>query len=70
MNGLQKQHCKMFVARKSTPPTMNIAICFKGLDMGSAVQDNYTKYPIIHLRCIVTVLRTAIGSHASKCTAK
>ena len=43
--------------------------------MGSAVQDNYTKYPIvtqfhIHLRCIASVLLTVIGSQASKCTAK
>ena len=43
--------------------------------MGSAVEDNYRKYPIvdeeasgvshIHLICIPTVLLTAIGSHAS-----
>ena len=56
----------MFVARQSTPPTMQ---CFKGLDMGSTVEDNYRKYPIvtvhIHLRCIATELLTAIGSHAS-----
>ena len=43
--------------------------CFKGLDMGSAVQDNYRKYPIvtvpyIHFRCIATVLVAAIV----KCT--
>ena len=37
----------MFVARKSTPPTMSIAICCKGLDMGSAVQDNYRNDPIV-----------------------
>ena len=29
----------MFVARKSTPPASNVSIN-KGLDMGSAVQDN------------------------------
>ena len=31
----------MFVARQSTPPTMSIAM----LDMESAVEDNYRKYP-------------------------
>ena len=30
----------MFVARKSTPPTMSIAM----LGMGSAVENNYRKY--------------------------
>ena len=36
----------MFVARKSTPPTMSIAM-FQWTDMGSAVEDNYRKYPIV-----------------------
>ena len=36
----------MFIARRSTPPTMTILQCFKGLDMGSAVEDNHRKYPI------------------------
>ena len=53
-----------------TPPSRPAT----GLDMGSAVQDNYRKYPnaivTVPLRCIATVLLTAIGSHASKCTAK
>ena len=34
----------MFVARQSTPPTMSIAM-FQ--DMGSAVEDNHRKFPIV-----------------------
>ena len=56
----------MFVARKSTPPTMSIAM-FQG---SGHLVCCLRKYPIvtfhIHLRCIATVLLTAIGSHASK----
>ena len=56
----------MFVAHISTPPTMSIAWTW-----GLLLQDNYRKYPIVTvLRCIATVLLTAIGSHASKWAAK
>ena len=70
MYGLQKYYWTgearcLLHAKVHLPPSMSIAmfqVCFKCLDMGSTVQDDYRKYP---LRCIATVLLTAVGSHAS-----